>query len=439
NNSGAVGVMVQNVPPVAADVTVSTDEDVNASGVITANDANGDVLTYAITTPPNIGSASIDSSGNWTYTPTNRTANYTAVFTVTIADGATPTPNTDTARVTINVVANDDPPTISNILNQSTNVGVTVGPIPFTIDDVDTPIGTLTLDVASSNTALVTTTNIILGGGGANRTVTITPTAGMTGTATITVTVNDGSLSSYDTFVLAVGVNGPPEFTSIPVETAIAGEPYTYTITAADADAGDVLTITAPISAAWLTLTKTSTRTATLSGTPPVTGAVPIELDVTDGEKSASQAFTITVSSRPAPALQIVKTVEGTGGALNLSPNSIVTYTITLNNSGSGDATGVLMTDNLPGGVSFGGWVNRGGAEPLVPTGVITWTGNVSAGTSHTIRFTAIVTTSLTFSGKTISNTATFISANAGSGSDDAVFTIVEAHRIYLPLVARNY
>ena len=45
----------------------------------------------------------------------------------------------------------------------------------------------------SSNPALVPAANIVFGGSGANRTVTITPAANQSGTATITLTVTDGT------------------------------------------------------------------------------------------------------------------------------------------------------------------------------------------------------------------------------------------------------
>ena len=50
----------------------------------------------------------------------------------------------------------------------------------------------------------VSTDNIIFDGSGITRTVTITPTVGLTGTAIITVTVDDGIDTAYGTFKLIV-------------------------------------------------------------------------------------------------------------------------------------------------------------------------------------------------------------------------------------------
>ena len=55
--------------------------------------------------------------------------------------------------------------------------------------------------VTSSNSTLVPTGNLVLGGSGANRTLTITPAANQNGTATITVEVTDGAtITSPDVY-----------------------------------------------------------------------------------------------------------------------------------------------------------------------------------------------------------------------------------------------
>ena len=95
-------------------------------------------------------------------------------------------------------------PTISNITNKSTTAGTSTGAIPFTVGDAQTAPGSLTLTRTSSNTALVPNGNIVFGGSGANRTVTVTPAAGQTGSTTITVTVSDGALTAQDSFNLTV-------------------------------------------------------------------------------------------------------------------------------------------------------------------------------------------------------------------------------------------
>ena len=73
----------------------------------------------------------------------------------------------------------------------------------------------------SDNTTLVPNVNIDLQGSGASRTVQVTPAPGQTGTANITITVDDGSDDVQDTFVLTVNsvANTPPTITSIVNQT----------------------------------------------------------------------------------------------------------------------------------------------------------------------------------------------------------------------------
>jgi hypothetical protein len=100
--------------------------------------------------------------------------------------------------------SNNTPPTISNITDRTISKNGTTGAVAFTVGDAETAAGSLTVSGGSSNTTLVPVANIFFGGSGANRTVTVTPATGQTGTAMITVTVSDGSLTAQDTFLLTV-------------------------------------------------------------------------------------------------------------------------------------------------------------------------------------------------------------------------------------------
>lgn len=136
-----------------------------------------------------------------------------------------------------------------------------------------------------------------------------------------------------------------------------------------------------------------------------------------------------------APELTINKMVTPTEG---VGLGSVVTYTLVLENSGTGDARGVLLTDALPVEVDFGGWVQQNGA--VQANDLLTWTGNVSVGVELTFIFTATVGDDEAFSGRTVTNTASFVSDNAGSGSDGAAFVILapERYHVYLPLVVKG-
>src|SRR5262249_48802666 len=103
------------------------------------------------------------------------------------------------------------PPTISDVTNQSVTAGQSTGAIPFVVGDAETPAWSLVVSAASSNPTLVPTSAIALGGSGASRTVSVTPAAGQSGSATITLPVPDaGGLSAPDPSVLPVPVPPPP-------------------------------------------------------------------------------------------------------------------------------------------------------------------------------------------------------------------------------------
>ena len=98
----------------------------------------------------------------------------------------------------------NDPPSITGLGNQTTPVGGGVGPLAFTVGDLETAASGLTVTGSSSNLTLVPTANIVLGGSGAARTVTVTPAASQTGVSTISLTVSDGLLTAATSFELTV-------------------------------------------------------------------------------------------------------------------------------------------------------------------------------------------------------------------------------------------
>lgn len=74
--------------------------------------------------------------------------------------------------------------------------------VPFTINNMSPT--SLVVTATSSNTSLVPNSGLVIGGSGLNRTLTITPAAGQSGQADITVTANNGTQSASATFKLTV-------------------------------------------------------------------------------------------------------------------------------------------------------------------------------------------------------------------------------------------
>ena len=97
------------------------------------------------------------------------------------------------------------PPAISAVANRVMSENTPTDAIPFTVDDADTPLTSLTVTATSSNTNLVNSAGIFLGGSGADRTLALTPAPGQMGVTEITLRVSDGMWFDSATFTLTVG------------------------------------------------------------------------------------------------------------------------------------------------------------------------------------------------------------------------------------------
>jgi hypothetical protein len=115
-------------------------------------------------------------------------------------------------EINYSVPAANTAPVISSIPSQTTLQNTATPAIGFTVSDSQTSASNLVVTAASSNPTLVPANNLQLGGSGSNRTIKITPAANQIGTATVTLTVSDGSLAASTSFLLLV-VSPPPSVT----------------------------------------------------------------------------------------------------------------------------------------------------------------------------------------------------------------------------------
>lgn len=100
-----VSVIINNAPEVN-DVSISVSQGGNGGGKLTASDPENDTLTYSITSQGGHGTANINSStGEFTYTTTDRNFSGTDSFTVSVSDGYT----TKYIVVKVEVIKNTKP------------------------------------------------------------------------------------------------------------------------------------------------------------------------------------------------------------------------------------------------------------------------------------------------------------------------------------------
>jgi surface-anchored protein len=100
----------------------------------------------------------------------------------------------------------NDTPTISAIAAQTTTIATPTSAIAFTIADPETAAEDLSVTATTTNPVLLPPGGIVLGGSGTDRTITLTPAAGLAGSAPVTLLVTDaGGAVAVRTFVLSAG------------------------------------------------------------------------------------------------------------------------------------------------------------------------------------------------------------------------------------------
>jgi len=174
----------------------------------TPDNSSKNLLVHAYSTNPNIiQNNNILITGN----DENRTLQLTptkdmfgvATIIVVCLDEASSSSSSTSFDITVTNV--NDPPIISTIPNQETYKNTSLGPVTFSVSDIDNPATDLSVSAVSSNFELIQSDNIIIQGITENRNFYIQPEAGSTGHSTITLTVKDKELAyTFTTFTFSV-------------------------------------------------------------------------------------------------------------------------------------------------------------------------------------------------------------------------------------------
>lgn len=96
------------------------------------------------------------------------------------------------------------PPSVSAVAAFSISGDAPSAPRPLGIGDAETGAATLTLAAFSSVPGVIPPGGVSFGGGGSNRTFSLTPAGGATGTVTLAITVSDGVLPATAVFNVSV-------------------------------------------------------------------------------------------------------------------------------------------------------------------------------------------------------------------------------------------
>jgi hypothetical protein len=324
---------------------------------ISANDSDGDLLTFTAGTLPS-GAIFNSDTKTFTWTPT---ANQAGVYTVQfqVSDGKTNVSGTTTITVTSNT---NQPPIMASLPNYIINEGQ---PLSFIISASDPDSDLLTYTAGNLPNGATFNSN--------TRTFSWTPTFSQAGTYTVQFQVSDGisSVTEATTIVvnnINIDTNQPPVFDNIDAKTVNEGALLQFTVNATDPD-GDTLTYSTeslPSGATFDPITKT------FSWIPNYTqaGNYQIHFIASDGDLTSNKDVVITVNNvNRAPVFDAIS---------NQSVNENILMQFTVNATDPDGDTLTYTTGLLPTGAVFD-----------QTTRTFSWTPDYTQAGSYYLHFTA--------------------------------------------------
>lgn len=337
----------------ASSQAVSTNEDTAKTISLSATDADGDSLTYTVSTAAGKGTATV-SGNSVIYTP-NADYNGPDSFVVTASDGKG---GTATQTVTVTVIPVNDAPSFrqGGLITGGRIGGVGYSfpedqsqTIVTTRDAVDPDGDALAFTVSTPSSGRVTVNGSL---------VVYTPNANFNGTDSFNLTVSDGKggSSTIPISITVTPVNDAPTFSaSSQAIAASAGVAKTVALSATDVD-GDTLTYTVS--------TAPTNGTATISGntltyTPIANynGSDSLVVTVSDGKGGiATQTISATVTAAITLSLDVgtastTATVSGANGSVTFTDDATKNSYVKITNFSSDDV--VKVTGATEGQYSF--------------------------------------------------------------------------------------
>ena len=384
----SVNIAALNDAPVANNGTLNTSEDSAANGTLSANDVDGNALSYSIVTNGGKGTVAITNAatGTYTYTP-NLNATGSDSFTFKVFDGLV---NSNTATITVNIAALNDAPVANNgNLNTSEDSAAN---------------GTLSANDVDGNALSY---SIVTNGGkgtvaityAATGTYTYTPNLNATGSDSFTFKANDGLVNS-NTATITVNIaalNDAPVANNGSLNTS-EDSAANGTLSANDVD-GNALSYSIVSNGSKGTVAITNTATGTYTYTPNLnaTGSDSFTFKVYDGLVNSNTA-TITVNIAALNDAPVAN-----NGSLNTSEDSAANCTLSANDVDGNALSYSIVSNGSKGTVAI----------TNAATGTYTYTPNLNATGSDSFTFKA-------YDGLVNSNTAT-ITVNIAALNDAPV------------------
>jgi uncharacterized repeat protein (TIGR01451 family) len=261
-----------------------------------------------------------------------------ASFAESSATGVSMASAGGTAAQVIIVATIQQAPAITSASGATFVVGI-FGSFTVTTTGLPTPL-------ISESGSLPTGLNFVNNGDG-TATLSGTLAPGTTGSFPITFTASNGVLPDANQG-FTITADQAPAFTGASGTTFTTGTFGSFTVTATGVPTPSI-TIPAGSLPSGVTFVDNHDGTATLAGTPAAgtNGTYQFTITASNGTVNATQAFTLTVVA------SVDLAVTGSGSTPSTKVGVPFTDTFTVTNNGPQDATGVKLTDALPGGATL--------------------------------------------------------------------------------------
>jgi VCBS repeat-containing protein len=286
NSPFVLTVIPVNDLPVATAASAQTNEDTVLNGSVSANDVDGDPLTYAKVADPAHGAVVVNANGTYTYTPV---ANYHGPDSFTFkANDGTGDSAPATITITVNSV-NDAPVANAGVLTNNEDT-----PNTGTVAAGDVDGDTLTYSVVAGPAH-----GILTAFDPATGAYTYAPAADYNGPDSFTFKANDGSAdSNVATVTITVNaVNDAP--VAVADSVNYTGPGMTFNVRANDTDVDNptnslTVTLTSP-SANGGTISCDTSGTCTYTAPAGFHGADTFTYQVSDGSLTSQATVTVNI------------------------------------------------------------------------------------------------------------------------------------------------
>ncbi|UXI66435.1 Ig-like domain-containing protein [Tahibacter amnicola] len=342
-----------------------------------------------------------------TATPATEAAGSTTIqLTVVDPDGNV---QQDSFDLTWNAV--NDAPTIDGTNTESMNEDTVLGPLSYTVGDVESGPDDVVLSASSSNTGIVPQGGLVVNGTGADRTLTITPAQDAFGTVTITLTAQDpvaGGTNGVATLTLTINPVNDVPFVIAPGNTTAPENGATASLFFAMSDiettpAQLVLSFdsTNPAllpPAAFAVTGNGAIRSLVATPLPNASGSATVTMTVADPQGAMRSAtFAIDV---PAATVNADLQVTVGNGRDWVTVDQPATWTIHVHNAGPDAITGARLRDQMPANVGSVSWTCQPSAgascAPANGAAAIDLSLDLQAGADVTLLVTATPTAAAT-------------------------------------------